>query len=87
LEPEKEFKPEKDSEINGGEEKLRIPALSHLESGLKEKFSWGTQQDFEALAKQVDPSLTESEAGALFKRLVDEGSIARGPEGWWRWTR
>jgi len=87
LEPEKEFKPEKDDEISSGEEKLRIPALSPLESGLKEKFSWGTQQDVEALARQVDPSLTESEAGALFKRLVDEGSIARDPEGWWRWIK
>lgn len=87
LEPEKEFKPEKDEEISSGEEKLRIPALSPLESGLKEKFSWGTQQEFEALAKQVDPSLTKSEAGALFKRLVDGGAIARDPEGWWRWIR
>jgi len=87
LEPEKEFKLEKDEGISGGEEKLRIPALSPLELGLKEKLSWGTQQDFEVLAKQLDPSLTESEAGALFNRLVEGGSIARDPEGWWRWIR
>ena len=87
LEPEQELKLEKGAEISSGEERRQISALSHLESGLKEKFSWGTQQDFEALARQLDPSLTESEAGNLFERLVDDGSIARDPEGWWRWTK
>jgi len=86
LEPEQEFKLEKDVEISGGEERRRVPALPHLESGLKDKFSWGTQQDFEVLAMQLDPSLTRSEAENLFEKLVDEGSIAMDPEGWWRWT-
>jgi hypothetical protein len=54
---------------------------------LKEQFSIGTQQDFENIAKQLDPDLTSSEAENLFEKLVDEGQIAMDPAGWWRWTQ
>jgi hypothetical protein len=87
LEAKKELNLVKNAEISSGEEKRRIPASSPLEAKLKEKFSRGTQQDFEALAKQLDPNLTKSEADHLFEKLVDEGAIAMDPEGWWRWTR
>jgi hypothetical protein len=87
LEPKQEPKTEKETEISGGEEKLQILALSHLESDLKEKFSWGTQQDFEKTAKQLDPNLTQSEAENLFEKLVDQGHIAMDPNGWWRWIQ
>jgi len=87
LDPEHEPKPEKEAEISSGEEKLQILGLSHLESNLKEKFAYGTQQDFEKIAKQLDPNLTQSEAENLFEKLVDEGHIAMDPAGWWRWTQ
>ena len=72
--------------ISSSEEKLQILATSYFESKLKEQFLSGTQQDFENTAKQLDPNLTQSEAGKLFEKLVDEGVIAMDPEGWWRWT-
>jgi len=87
LEAKQELNLVKNAEISSGEEKRRIPASSPLEAKLKEKFSRGTQQDFEALAKQLDPRLTKLEADHLFEKLVDEGSIAMDPEGWWRWIK
>jgi len=85
LEPKETFKPEKTAESSRCEEKRRISGISHLEATLKEQFTWGTQQDFEALAQQLNPALTEAEAETLFWQLVDGGSIARDPDGWWRW--
>jgi len=87
FKPEQEAKLEKDHEISSDEEKDKFAGLSHLEVTLREKFSRGTQHDFAVLAKQLDPSLTESEAETLFCRMVDEGAIAMDPEGWWRWIR
>jgi hypothetical protein len=87
FKPEQEAKLEKSHEISSDEEKDKFAGLSHLEVTLKAKFSKGTQQEFAVLAKQLDPSLTESEAENLFSRLVDAGAIAMDPEGWWRWTR
>jgi len=87
LKPEQKLKLENNAKISGGEERRRIPDLFHLEAKLREKFSWGTQQDFETLAKQFDPSLADSEAESLFEKLVDEGAIAMDPEGWWRWAK
>ena len=85
LEPKEESKLEKRPEISRCEEKRRISGVSHLEAVLKAQFAGGTEQDFEALARQLDPTLAESEAQTLFRRLVDTGAIARDPDGWWRW--
>jgi len=87
LTPKQEPKTVKEPEISGGEEKLQILGLSSLESSLKMNFLWGTQQDFEKIAKQLDPNLTQSEAENLFEKLVDQGHIAMDPAGWWRWTQ
>ncbi|HDQ05966.1 MAG TPA: hypothetical protein ENN36_04495 [Candidatus Bathyarchaeota archaeon] len=87
LEPKQDPKTENNAEIIGGEEKLQNSTLSQLQSDLKEKFSWGTQQDFEKIAKQLDPNLSQSEAESLFEKLVDQGHIAMDPQGWWRWTQ
>jgi hypothetical protein len=87
FKPEQEAKLEKSREISSDEEKDKFAGLSHLEVTLREKFSKGTQYDFEVLAQQLDPNLTESEAETLFNRLVDAGAIAMDPEGWWRWIR
>ena len=87
LEPKQDSKTLKEPEISGGEEKLQILAVSQLESELKEKFSSGTQQDFENITKQLNSNLTQSEAENFFKKLVDEGDLAMDPEGWWRWTK
>jgi hypothetical protein len=45
------------------------------------KFSKGTQQDFEAAAKELNPNLSDREAKELFEKLVDEGTIAMDSEG------
>jgi hypothetical protein len=87
LEPKEDPKLEKNAEISRCEEKRRISGISQLEATLKEKFTWGTEQDFEALARELDPELTKPEAENLFWRLVDDSAIARDPEGWWRWTK
>jgi len=85
LEPKEDSKRVKNAEISRCEERRRISGVSQLEAALKEKFVWGTEQDFEALAIELDPNLAESEAETLFWRLVDTGAIARDPDGWWRW--
>jgi len=85
LEPAEDSKLEKNAEISRCEEKRRISGISQLEATLKERFTWGTEQDFEALAQQLNPALTEAEAETLFWQLVDAGAIARDPDGWWRW--
>ena len=87
LEPKTDNKALKEPEISSSEEKLQILALSQLESALKEQFSRGTQQDFENIAKQLNPNLTRSEAENLFEKLVDGGQISMDPAGWWRWTQ
>ncbi len=87
LKAEQEFKLEKNTEISSGEEKRQISDLSCLEAKLKEKFSWGTQKDFETLVRQLEPNLADTEAESFFEKLVDEGAIAIDPEGWWRWTK
>jgi len=86
LEPKQDSKTLKEPEISGTEEKLQILGISEFESRLREKFLFGTQQDFENLAKQLDPNITQSETESLFEKLVDEGKLAMDPEGWWRWT-
>jgi hypothetical protein len=87
FEPEEDSKQGKDDEISSDEEKRRIEDVSHLEATLREKFVRGTQRDFETLASQLNPKLTKSETVTLFWRLVDDGSVAMDPDGWWRWTR
>ena len=86
LEPKQDSKTLKEPKISGIEEKLQILGISEFESRLREQFSNGTQQDFEKIAKQLDPNLTQSESERLFEKLVDQGDIAMDPEGWWRWT-
>ena len=86
LEPKQDSKTLKEPKIVGVEEKLQNLGFSQLESKLRELFSSGTQQDFEKIAKQLDPKLTEPESERLFQKLVDQGDLAMDPEGWWRWT-
>ncbi|MCD6445688.1 hypothetical protein J7L49_02750, partial [Candidatus Bathyarchaeota archaeon] len=60
-------------------------SLTEVISQLKTKFTVGTELDFEAFAEQF--GLNIQEANSLFWRLVNEGELARTPEGYWRWVK
>jgi len=64
-----------------------IPETETLIQNLRKFFSKGTEEEFESLIKQLNPSLTDREAATLFNQLVEAGHLARDAEGRWQWTR
>jgi hypothetical protein len=87
LEPKQDSKIENSPKNSSTEENLQNLGISNFKSKLREKFSRGTQEDFEKITKEIDPEITQIEAEKIFEKLVDQGNIAMDPEGWWRWTK
>jgi len=59
-------------------------SVADILSQLRTAFKKGTEDEFKALA--VEKGLSEADVDALFNRLVDEGSLAMDPDGFWRWA-